>query len=944
MQRAGGQQRLILGLPQIEAPLIDILLHHRVDQVGDIPVHVDILPDAGGADILQLGGQLQLHHLAEDHAHIGVHVLLLPVEGGDTAEHDMVHAVDGIGAGRRLVGGRAVDHVGAHDEVQLTSGEHVLQPPQIAGIGDVDGDIVGEQMHMEFVRHRHGGDPAADQAGLGLFRPGELVHRQKHLVPHVPDGAGQRLVGQGKGVEGAGEEGHPLPLAEGEGAVVCLVPDDELVHAVQRRRAVQVVQPAALILVQQKQQLVGAQGEQPRPPLIGEPGRGEQRVAQHVQRLLLYRLAVGGHALQQQSCQTAATAIPYRFLLRETLGVGAIGLQREAHRVQRRGRHAVGGMAQKLRQIVDDLVQLCRRKPQHERAQILGDILGKFVVAGFQRLGQLHGDLVALVAGEPGRNAQQSAARPLTHHHRLADTDQVGEVGGDLHGAAQTAGGVPGQQLHIHHLDHPRGGGFQVVQQDIRDLLAAEGQHRLLRRNAAHTGIPVAQRRQRQHELQLSLLPQPLQRGVERMTLRQRLAGPEEELQRRRLQRRRFAVALGQREGGHPLRLLLRQQLQRQIAQRVRQGQRRAVVLHVGRLVVGQQHRQELGRLLGRAVFQRGGYHQLGGEPDVAGLLGRQLVVGIKQQVQVLGPQGELSLLHLRPACRRGQLLLVAQAELGHHPAHQRRRLTANVTLRVQQQLIEEVHRLDLLVGGQIREVVLQHAQIGAHPRPVLFAAGHFQQVGEQPLVAETAHHVQVVLHRHQAEGPVVLLGPHQGDIHGLLRVGVPAPQRHVHAVGDQIFLKVPQLPVNVLIPPLFGGVHVVQLAEDHVKGVLQGVQRRRLPAVLLPPLLGAEVGVDQQHGLHRQVGQLQIPRGVVARHLSHLRKPRTGQPLVGIVVVEIGHPLTGHAAEFADIVACRRRGGQRQIHRRTAAPQGPARRHGHVVHHGDVLQGAEGR
>ena len=55
-QRAGGQQRLILRLPQIKALLINILLHHRIDQMGDIPVHVNIFPDAGGADILQLGG------------------------------------------------------------------------------------------------------------------------------------------------------------------------------------------------------------------------------------------------------------------------------------------------------------------------------------------------------------------------------------------------------------------------------------------------------------------------------------------------------------------------------------------------------------------------------------------------------------------------------------------------------------------------------------------------------------------------------------------------------------------------------------------------------------------------------------------------------------------------------------------------------------------------
>ena len=80
-------------------------------------------------------------------------------------------------------------------------------------------------------------------------------------------------------------------------------------------------------------------------------------------------------------------------------------------------------MTQQLRQIVDDLVQLRRRQPQHKGTQILGDIFGEFVVAGFQGLGQLHGDLVALLAGEPGRDAQQCAARPLAHHHRLADPD-----------------------------------------------------------------------------------------------------------------------------------------------------------------------------------------------------------------------------------------------------------------------------------------------------------------------------------------------------------------------------------------------------------------------------------------------------------------------------------------------------------------------------------------
>ena len=348
-------------------------------------------------------------------------------------------------------------------------------------------------MYMELVRHRHGHDPAADQTGLGLFRPGKFIHRQIHLVAHIPDGVGQRLVGQGEGVEGAGEEGHLLPAVELEGAVVGLISDDKLIDAVQCRRAVEVVEAAALIFVDQKQQLVGAQGKQPRLPLIGETGRGEQRVAYDVHGLLLYRLPIGGHTLQQQPRQTAPAAVPHGFLLRKPLGIQPVVFQHISRRIQRRGHHAVGGVAQQLRQIVDHFVQLRRRQPQHKRPQILGNVFGEFVVSGLQRLGQLHGDLVALPAGQTGRDAQQGPARPLTNHHRLADADQIGEMGRDLQGAAAAAGGIPGQQLHVDHLDHPRRGGFQVVQQDTGQLLRLQGAHRILHRRAAYKGVLIPQ-------------------------------------------------------------------------------------------------------------------------------------------------------------------------------------------------------------------------------------------------------------------------------------------------------------------------------------------------------------------------------------------------------------------------------------------------------------------
>ena len=68
LQIAGPEDLFVLGLPEIEAVAVDEVLHHRVDEARDVPPQVDVLPDAGGADVLQVGGQLQLDDAAGDAA------------------------------------------------------------------------------------------------------------------------------------------------------------------------------------------------------------------------------------------------------------------------------------------------------------------------------------------------------------------------------------------------------------------------------------------------------------------------------------------------------------------------------------------------------------------------------------------------------------------------------------------------------------------------------------------------------------------------------------------------------------------------------------------------------------------------------------------------------------------------------------------------------------
>ena len=117
------QQRLILAVPEVQPVLIDEVLDHRVDEVGDVPVQVHILPDAGGADVLQVGGQLKLEHPASDPQ---------PLLGRQRrlsrpAEDNVVHRVDGPGPRLRLVGGGMGHHIAAHHQIDLLVGKELPQ-------------------------------------------------------------------------------------------------------------------------------------------------------------------------------------------------------------------------------------------------------------------------------------------------------------------------------------------------------------------------------------------------------------------------------------------------------------------------------------------------------------------------------------------------------------------------------------------------------------------------------------------------------------------------------------------------------------------------------------------------------------------------------------------------------------------------------------------------
>ena len=149
---------------------------------------------------------------------------------------------------------------------------------------------------------------------------------------------------------------------------------------------------------------------------------------------------------------------------------------------------------------------------------------------------------------------------------------------------------------------------------------------------------------------------------------------------------------------------------------------------------------------------------------------------------------------------------------------------------------------------------------------------------------------------------------------------------------------------VNHLVAGALGLVHIVQLGKDHVIGIFQRIDLRDLFSIRPPHLFHAEIRIDQDQRFHRNIIQLQIPGGMVRRDMADIFHMISVKPLGRVVIMKIGNPLVGLAAEFSQVMTGGRSGSQGQIDGHSRLLQSPGHRHRHVMNAGDMLQRLKGR
>ena len=498
------------------------------------------------------------------------------------------------------------------------------------------------------------------------------------------------------------------------------------------------------------------------------------------------------------------------------------------------------------------------------------------------------------------------------------------------------------QKLDVDRLENPGGGGLEVVEEDVADHIVLI--ERLLKGRGVKSEIlqDFALQKEQGDVSAVVEAADQLRRFTAAGGGSGQLAGdPLEIAQRRGRKLDRLPARKIGGEAVQPVELAGRAEGKRKVKHRVEQREGGAFLQQLRTVVIAQEGLQILPRVLGAAVVEHRGNDNFQGIPDKALLLRSELMIRINDHIEILHPKGEGGLLaEVRDAA--GQLLAVAVVEAGDDVADQVGRLAADIPLAVHQQLVKESQGLHLLSRADVGEVLLEDVQVGAGALPVLFAAGRLQKIAEPPLMAQAVHDLYVVLHRGHGDrfdhlGAVHQRGfaPHRDGLR-------PAGQADIDPQPAHILLEVAQLGVDKAVAAALLFIHIVQLAQNDLKRLVERVYLGELPPGPVPALLDPEIGIDQHERFGRKILKLEIPRRVVGRDMPDARQPVRGAPAVGVVIVKIGNSFVRLASELADVVSRRRPRNKSRVNRRAARAESARDGHGDIMHPRDMLKGVK--
>ena len=232
------QKLFILRFAQIKAVFINIILCHRVNEVGNIAVIVNVFPNARRTDVLKMRRQFQFNNAAL-YGGIGIVVPLRAALSAFPPKQDMREGMDGVFLRFFAVRRSVLHHIAPRHHIDLFLRKQSPQLLQIGRVGNVYRNIFREKIDVFLVRNGNIQYLPPHHMRLCFFRPRKFVQRKINHKAHIANFSGNLLMPQRKGVECTGKKRHTPRLLKAERAIAELVITDKAVNMVPCHRIVE---------------------------------------------------------------------------------------------------------------------------------------------------------------------------------------------------------------------------------------------------------------------------------------------------------------------------------------------------------------------------------------------------------------------------------------------------------------------------------------------------------------------------------------------------------------------------------------------------------------------------------------------------------------------------------------------------------------------------------